>query len=127
MQQSAWRPDCTYGQSRGKVPRSRRLFVRDRLVGCRNLVLDEAAADFFHRNALSLVRDRPMLLAGSVVVAQPNARTAPQLFGAHGRDINVEKSTFDRRCLEGGNRLRGLFARFWRATEIDCVGHTWED
>jgi hypothetical protein len=104
-----------------------RLVVRDRLVGLRNLVQDEAATNFLHRDPLSLVGNHPVLLAGNVVVAQANSRTTPQLFCAHGRDINVEKSTFDGRRLCGCNRRRRLFACLWRTSEIDCVGHTKED
>jgi len=98
--------------------------VRHRLVGLGNLVQDEAVTDFFHRDALSFVRDNPVLLAGNVIVTQANSRTTPQLFRAHRRDINVEKSTLDGRRLDWGNR--GLFAQLLRTGEIDCVGHTKE-
>jgi hypothetical protein len=100
--------------------------VRDRLRYW-NLVKNEAATDFFHGDALSLVREGPVLLPGNIIVAQANTRSAPQLFRAHGRDINVEESTFDWRRLGGGNWRCGLFACLWRASEIDCVGHTKED
>jgi hypothetical protein len=65
------------------------------------------------------MRDYAMRFGRRVIEA--NASTTSQLLRAHGRDVNEEKPTFNRRRLDRNDRRR-LVACI-RRREIDCVVH----
>src|SRR5689334_6222025 len=68
------------------VHRTRKLL--DALLWCcGDIVEHEAALHFFHRDALCLVRMRPMHF-GIIAFVEPGERTAPKLLGAHRGDVH---------------------------------------
>jgi hypothetical protein len=62
-----------------------------------------------------------MLLRGTIVVAQTDSGSTPELLRAHGSNINEQESTLDGGHPDGCGR-RGLFYRFG-TRDVDCVGH----
>ena len=81
--------------------------------------MNEAPADFLHRQALGLVRQRPL----SFVRDDSEPRAAPQLLGAQRRDVDKQESAVDGRSGFRGN-LRSVFDRLLYGVVRVDVAHT---
>src|SRR5688572_24831887 len=77
-----------------------------------DFVEDQPAPDLFHRHTLGFMGVWPVRLRRGRIVIEPWQGSAPQLLGAHGRNVDEQETAFDGRRLRTGRRRRvGLGSR----------------
>src|SRR5688572_13081641 len=102
-----------YAITRGRL---RRFLLSSGWLDRRNLVEDEAVLDLFHRQPLGFEDTRPAGIP-AILFVQTQTRSAPQLLGAHRRDVDEEEPALDGRRLRPLNRL----VDFWLWLDLRCV------